>query len=137
MKTLRSLYEFAERNQIEISEFQMERSESLSMPLGDIYCIAIDPTKLRSNVDRKVKVAHELGHCATNSFYNKYAACDIRGKHEERASRWAIKKLIPKDELIKAVSNGYIELWELAEFFDVTCEFMEKAIQYYKMQESV
>ena len=68
----------------------------------------------------------------TGSFYNKYAACDVRKKHENRADKWAIEKLIPEDELNEAFSCGYTEQWELAEFFDVSEDFMHKALHWYR-----
>ena len=112
----------------------MKRAESLVIQdSGDgPPSIAIDPDKSPTMCDVKVKIAHELGHCETGSFYNRYSHLDVRRKHENRADRWAIKKLIPEDELKKAVSSGVVETWELAEYFSVTEPFMIKAILYYK-----
>lgn len=57
---------------------------------------------------------------------------DVRQKHENRADKWAIKQLIPKDKLDQAVAEGYTDLWQLAEYFEVSEEFMKKAICWYK-----
>ncbi len=54
------------------------------------------------------------------------------GTHERRADKQAIKMLVPRDELEDAVQCGYTELWELAEYFDVTEELMHKAVCWYK-----
>ena len=43
----------------------------------------------------------------------------------------AIQKLVPVDELEDAISLGYSEPWELAEYFDVTEDFIKKAVCYY------
>ena len=66
------------------------------------------------------KLAHELGHCETGSFYNRYAKLDLRQKHENRADKWAIQHLIPVEELDEAVADGYTDLPSLAEHFCVT-----------------
>lgn len=108
------------------------KSMSARPPSGDCY-IGINPLKLESRADELVALAHELGHCETGSFYNKYALLDIRAKHERRADKWAIKKLVPRDELINALSKGYIEIYELAEYFEVTEDFMRKALEFYEM----
>ena len=79
-----------------------------------------------------MKLAHEMGHCVTGSFYNSDAACDIRKRHEIRADKWAIKQLIPQEELQEAVAAGYSEIWDLAEYFDVPEDLMRKAICWYK-----
>ena len=111
----------------------MRRNKSLSMPLGDDrYGIALNPRQLETTAEEKSSLAHEVGHCMTGSFYNRYATCDIRQKHENRADKWAIKQLIPQDELEEAVANGYTEIWRLAEFFDVTEDYIRKAISLYK-----
>ena len=77
-----------------------------------------------------MKLAHELGHCETGAFYNEYSKFDIRAKHERRANKWAIKKLIPEDELKEACTFCY-NRYELAEHFGVTEDFMQKALDYY------
>lgn len=50
---------------------------------------------------------------------------------EFRADKWAIKKLVTEDELIEAFENGILEIWELADFFGVTEDFMVKVCELY------
>ena len=131
--TINDLYAITKDEQIEVDSFKLENREALSIMDSDGQCyIAIDPHKVTSTADEKTKLAHELGHCVTGAFYNIYSPFDSRQKHENRADKWAIKKLIPEDELEEAVSDGYIEIWELADFFNVTIEFMRKAVSWYK-----
>ena len=77
-------------------------------------------------------LAHELGHCEYGGFYNRYSKYDIRAKAERRADKWAFAKLVPYGRLMQAVRHGIAEVWELAELFDVSCEFMQRAVDYYK-----
>ena len=132
LQTVSDLFEFAEEVGIDIDEYKMAWAESLSIPLPNGTCaIAIDPSKIISTADAKAKLAHEMGHCCTGSFYNKYAACDVRQKHENRANRWAIQKLIPEEELDDAVANGCTDIFSLAEHFEVTEDFMRMAVCWY------
>lgn len=129
--TLISLYDIAVRDNIDVYSFDLNDCESLSL-LEDGNCyIAIDPFKIDNEADEIVKLAHELGHCMTGAFYNQYSKLDIREKHERRADKWAIKKLIPEDELRRAVKSGRESRYELAEYFNVTEDFMQKAMDYY------
>mgnify|MGYP002622676776 CR=1 FL=1 len=128
--TLDELYASFPGN-IEVDYFMFEHAESLSAPIGNGYVIAIDPTKIRSSVDEKEKAAHEGGHCYTGSFYSPGEDFFMRQRYENRADAWAIKKLVPKDEFERAISTGYTDPWQLAEYFDVSCEFMHKAITFY------
>ena len=130
--TLTELYDISESENVPVYSFQMNECESISV-LQDGNCfVAIDPMKLQSETEEKEKLSHELGHCATGAFYNRYAACDIREKHERRANIWSIKKLVPKDELLKAVDDCFCaNRFELAEHFGVSEDFMQMALDYY------
>ena len=129
---LAMLFDYAQAEGIDIDWFPMKRAESLSLPYGDgLYGIAIDPKQIHSRSDLIHKLGHELGHCATGSFYNRYSSFDCRQRHENRAEKWAITKLVPADQLQIAVDHGYTEIWDLAELFDVPEEFMKKAVCYY------
>ena len=128
---LENLYDIAETDNIGVYAFGLNECDSLSLSHSGKCFIAINPFKIQSNADEKVKLAHELGHCETGSFYNQYAVCDIRSKHEHAANKWAIKKLIPEDELRKAC-NFCRNRWELSEYFEVTEDFMQKALDFYK-----
>lgn len=130
---LDELYTYAEQHNISVDDFSMERAIAVSMPLGgDSYGIAMDSKKTETTIESKCYLAHEIGHCMTNSFYSKYSPFDIKQKHENKADRWAIKHLIPEEDLDIAVSKGYTTVWELAEYFDVTEPLMKKAICFYK-----
>lgn len=59
------------------------------------------------------------------------AACDIRKKHENRADKRAIELRLSADDLDQAVADGHTDLWDLAEHFGVTEEFMRKAVCWY------
>ena len=129
---LLELYQLADEEHIPVYSFDLPQTQSLSLMNNDGSCaVAIDPFGLNSTKDEKIRLAHELGHCVTGSFYNRYSDFDIKAKSEYKADKWAIKKLIPKDELQAAFEQGYTEPWDLAEYFNVTEEFIIKAVNYY------
>ncbi len=127
---LNRLYSIAEHSGVSIDRADLPKNLSLSLMAGGEMLVALD--KGLCGAKEKVCLAHELGHCETASFYNIYAPLDIRGKHERRADRWAIKRLIPKAQYIAAIKQGYDNIFSLSEHFDVTPEFMQKAVEYYK-----
>ena len=130
--SLIDLYCFAQDNDVDVDWVPMEQAASLSVELPDgCACIAIDPWKMWTLAEETVALGHELGHCMTGSFYNRFAKRDVIQKHENHADKWAIEKLIPVEELDEAVVRGHTELWDLAEYFDVTEEFMRKAVCWY------
>lgn len=94
MTNLIDLYEYAQSRGIGVYWFELGCAESLSYcdAAGECY-VAMDPWRLHTVEEEKTKLGHELGHCCTGSFYNRWAACDVRRKHENRADKWAITHL--------------------------------------------
>ena len=131
MTTLKELHEIAETEDIEILNIKSEKCKSMSIQTDSGNCyIGIDDTDM-TKAEETVCKAHELGHCVTGSFYNRYSRFDLISKHEHRADSWAIEKLIDEDELKNAFKHGVIVIWELAEYFEVTEDFMRKACRHY------
>lgn len=126
------LYDLAEQQNIEVMECHLPEYGSLSIMNEDGKCyIGIDESVLDGDALERVHLGHEIGHCATGSFYSIHTAVDNRQRHENRADKWAVKKLIPVEDLDYAVADGCTEIWELAERFGVTEQFMQKAVCYY------
>ncbi len=126
------LYEIAQNSGTKIicCDLPQTRSVSAMSCTGECY-IGMDPFQIETTAEERVHLAHELGHCETGSFYCAYSPLNVRGRQECRADRWAAAKLVPPLELKKALSMGITRLWELAEYFDVTEEFIEKVMRIY------
>ncbi len=123
------LYALAENRGITVDRYPLECNKSISMNLNDRLFVALDLAL--TGIDEKICLAHELGHCESGSFYNIYSPFDVREKHERRANIWAIKKLVPRYRYEKALRQGYDNIYDLAEYFSVSCDFMQKAVEYY------
>ena len=95
----------------------LQADRSMAIQMADGSCaIAIDPWKMETLADEATSLGHELGHCETGSFYNPFAALDVRQKHENRADKWAIQHLVPRDELSKPSppATGILGTWRTA-----------------------
>lgn len=125
------LRSFAEDRDIIVIDGKL-RNEQKSISISDRgqCAIVVDTKKIATRAEETVIMAHELGHCETGAFYNE-KTLELRSRMEFRADKWAIKKLVTEDELIEAFENGILEIWELAEFFDVTEDFMVKVCELY------
>ncbi|MCM1335385.1 MAG: ImmA/IrrE family metallo-endopeptidase [Bacteroides sp.] len=130
---LNEIYSIAERDHVEICDVECPECLSISMigESGDCY-IGIDDHAIRSESERLVQIAHELGHCETGSFYTKNTGLDLIGKHEYRADKWAVLRLIPYEKLMEAGKRGISEIWEIAEYFGVTEDFVRRAREIYQ-----
>lgn len=128
---LNDLYDLSEKNHIKMDSFKLTASPSFAMDYKGRCYVVMDPSQFSGSADEKVKVAHELGHCCQGAFYNRYSPLDTVEKQERRADCWAIKKLIPREELKTAADSGCGNVYEFAEYFGVTEDFMRLALEYY------
>jgi len=85
-----------------------------------------------TSTEKACILAEELGHYYTSSG-NILDLSDIRNqKQEKRARNWAYEKLIPLRGFVKASKEGIRNRYDLAEFLNVTEEFLGQAIEHYK-----
>lgn len=131
METL-ELYEEAARHNIPIISGDLKLNGSASVQIGNQCVIGIDPSVCVCERELRAHLTHELGHCLNGGFYSLYSPLDIREKHEVKADKWAIQRLISKEDYEDAIHNGINEVWSLAEYFNVPEDFMRKAMCLYK-----
>ncbi len=132
MTELSTLYRHAEELNIPVYHLPLPVTGSLSTMDGAGRCaIGLDLPHRRSRNEFRVRLAHELGHCATGSFYNRYSPCDLRQLHENRADKYAVRLLISEEALDAAVAQGHTEPWDLADYLGVDEAFLKKAVCLY------
>lgn len=64
--------------------------------------------------------------------YKFNSASNLISKQEYRAKKWAYYILVPYENLKKAIKSGFNTIYELADYFDVTIEYMQNAIKFYQ-----
>ena len=126
------LYSLAEDQQIGVFAFDLGDIAALSLQHEDDSCdIALNMDVVETSAQELSLLSHELGHCVTGSFYNRYSPYDVWQRHENRADRWAIQNVLPFDDMLAAMRSGHTTLWDLAEYFGVTENMIRKAYDYY------
>ena len=132
MLPLIDLYRQAEELNIPVCHLPLPETGSLSVMDGEGRCaIGLDLPSRHTETELRVRLAHELGHCVTGSFYNRHSPADLRRLHENRADRDAIRRLIPVEALDEAVAAGITDQWDLAEHFGVDLPCLQKALCLY------
>ena len=131
MKTA-SVYAYARRHGHLVVNMHYKKAASAAVQLPDGQCcIGIDRSKLGTDVEEKTALLHELGHCETGAFYTRLTPVDNRGKCEQMADRWMIRKELTYRNMLRAMHAGHTEPWQLAEYFGVTEETIRKAFAYH------
>ena len=123
--TTNELYDYAEANGIGVYDFRLDGRKALAVP----NAIALDTLRMTAR-DEKLILAHEVGHCMTNTFYTEATPGVTRSRCETRATKWAVKHLIEEAKLRAALAQGY-QLWEIAELFEVDELTIEQAVNLY------
>lgn len=121
-----------------ISDIQSKDIEVIEMnfrgTLKGLYAnntIAIS-SKIETEKEKLCILAEELGHHYT-SYGNILDQKDIRNiKQEKKARNWGYERLVGIIDLISAYKKGARGRHEIAEYLNVTEEFLEKAIEHYK-----
>lgn len=125
------LYDVAKEHNCYITQNKTKASKSFVMETNDAYYINIDASRIETNAERKVCLAHELGHCISGTTYTINHSSLYRGSAEYRADYRAAQLVIPFDELKECVMKGITEKYDLAEFFGVTEEFIDRTLYIY------
>lgn len=124
------LYNLAESNGHEIMSFPIKYASAFAVEDSIGRCHIAMSDEL-TGPTRMVQLAHELGHCEYGGFYNYHSPYELRSRCENRADRWAFLKTLPLHEIQDAIQDGNDNLWDLADHFNVTPEFMQKALKFY------
>lgn len=82
-------------------------------------------------------LAEEIGHYATSSG-DIIEQSDVRSRQQElRARAWGYDLMIGLSGLISAYEAGCRTRWELAEYLEVTEEYLQEAIERYRAKYGV
>lgn len=132
MEKIISLYNELNGAGVRFYHWNMGEDRAATIELGGRYGVFMDFGNIHSSAEELVAVAHEGGHISTGATHRVDSPYDLVEKHEFKADKWAIGKLVPEEELNAAMAGGCTELWQLAERFGVTEEFMKKAVCWYQ-----
>lgn len=85
-----------------------------------------------TNSEKKCVLIEEIGHMET-SLGNILDQSKIENRQQERRARaWGYERLVGIVDLINAYENGVKNRFELAEYLDVTEQYIDEALNYYK-----
>lgn len=88
--------------------------------------------KISTSSEKACILAEELGHHYT-TVGNILDQSKVENRKQElKARRWAVKRLIKVENFIQAFDTGVRNRAELAEFLEVTEEFIELAIKHFQ-----
>jgi len=127
MSRYEELLKLAEKNNILVCEKRF-KSNAKGLCKGDKVAI----NKELEFAEKTCVLAEELGHCFT-TVGNILNQNDLNNRKQERKARvWGYDNLIKIDDLVIALLEGCNNLYEVAEFLEITEECLLDAIKYFK-----
>ena len=89
-------------------------------------------SNLETSAEKTCILAEELGHYHTSSgdILDQSKLCNR--KQERLARAWGYKKLVTMTDLVNAYNDGVGSVHELADYLNITEEFVLNAIEYYR-----
>ena len=101
------------------------------------YAVFLDFSKIQSTRLLRGVCCHELGHAATGALHKVDSPYELAERSEYRANRWVAERFLSREEFTEAFKNGCGELWQLAEYFDMPQEDVQKALHYWTLCKGV
>lgn len=131
MFELSDFYGYCQKNQVDVIPYCGCPQPGATIRDREQYAIFLDFTKIRSTRLLKGICYHELGHAATGALHKVNSPYELVERSEYRANRWSAEHYLPAKELREAFQNGFTEPWQLAEYFDLPQQDIEKALHYW------
>lgn len=128
---LNKLYSLVEKENIKTYNYNISGVLGMFINIGKINAIIL--RKDLSQYQEKSTLAEELGHYYYDATY-PVSCTDFQliSKQEYRARKWAYNVLIPAEDLISAIENGLNNIDDLSDYFEVSSQFINECINYYK-----
>lgn len=123
------LLDESKNNGIYLIENANFKSKSEGLINGDVIGIN---RNIRSYKKRACVLAEELGHyyTATGDIIDQSSSSNR--KQELRGRAWSYNKLVGLNGIINAYKANHCSLYDMAEYLEVTEEFLAEALSYYK-----
>lgn len=90
-----------------------------------------------SNKDKTCTIAEEIGHYH-KTYGNILDQSNVLNRRQEMKARiWAYKRLFGITDIINAYEYGVKNRFELSEYLNITEDFIEEALSYYRQRHGV
>lgn len=137
MFELADFYQYCRHNEIDVISYDGSLRPGATIRDGDYYAIFLDFTQIRSARLLKGVCCHELGHAATGALHKVDSPFETVGRSEHRANRWMAEHYLKEEDFREAFREGYTEIWQLAEYFDLPEEIVRSAYQYWQENQGI
>ena len=131
MFELAEFYDFCKENNVRLIPFSGIPNPGATIRDGNNYAIFLDFDQIDSTRLLRGVCYHELGHIATGALHRASSPYESVERCEYRANRYAAERFLTEKDFRRAFAAGYVEVWQLADYFDLPERDVEKALRYW------
>jgi hypothetical protein len=116
---------------VDVIPFMGMPAEGATVRDGMEMAIFLDFSLITGTRQLKGVCLHEQGHAATGALHKVCSPFETVERSEYRANRWCAEHYLTETDFRNAFRCGCTQLWELAEYFDLPEQDIEKALNYW------
>jgi len=130
-------YDYCKKHQVDVIPYDGCPQPGATIRDRDDYAVFLDFTKICSTRLLRGVCFHELGHVATGALHKVDSPYELVERSEYRAGRWTAENFLTEEAFRTAFEEGYTELWQLSEYFDLPESCIEAALIYWKERKGI
>ena len=131
MFEISDFYHYCKTHQVDVIPYDGCPKPGATIRDAGFYGVFLDFTQIKSTRLLRGVCYHELGHVATGALHKVDSPFELAERSEYRANRWAAETFLTESAFREAFSEGYTELWQLEEYFDLPQEDILAALRYW------
>jgi hypothetical protein len=128
---LSDFYTQCKQNNVDIIPYLGCPNHAATVRDDEWLAVFLDFDQIKSTRTLRGICYHELGHVGTGALHKVSSPFETVERSEYRANRWAAEHYLTADDFRMAFAEGYTELWELAEYFDLPEADIQQALTYW------
>lgn len=137
MFELSQFYQYCRKNDVDIIPYNGIPQPGATICDGTNYAVFLDFSQIKTTRLLRGVCAHELSHLATGALHRPASPYDLAERSEYRANRHFAQHYLTEKALRAAFQAGCTELWQLAEYFDLPEQDIQKALNYWTVSRGI
>jgi hypothetical protein len=126
-----ALYQELSDSGVAFYTWGMKGEKAATLRVDEKYGIFMDFDSIHGQDEELAVLAHEGGHSMTGATHKVSSPYDLIQKHEYKANKWAVQKVVSAEELDEAIACGCADIWSLADKFNLPVDFMRMVVSWY------
>ncbi len=137
MFEISDFYHYCKTNQVDVIPYNGCPQPGATVRDKDCYAVFLDFSKIQSTRLLRGVCCHELGHVATGALHKVDSPYELVERSEYRAARYIAENYLTIDAFRAAFAQGYTEVWQLSDYFDLPERCIEDALTYWRERKGI